>query len=129
MTVLVTAQVCAPPLGLARQSVELPRGVLTKVYVLIPPGHHALARLRVLRGGTQIIPHHGWIQGDFETLEWSEMITIPSEEKFTLEAVNDDSVYEHCFYVRFEIQPQHIAHPYHLLTQLLKRFMEVLGVE
>ncbi|MEM3982475.1 MAG: hypothetical protein QXM71_07150 [Thermofilum sp.] len=109
--------------------VNLKPGVVTKIIVLIPYGHKALARLRFLRGATQVIPDTGWIQGDGETLEWSEMVDIPTDETWTAEVVNEDTAYPHCFYIRIEIQPKTVAKPLDSLLSVFKKLLEVMGVE
>lgn len=126
---LITTTACADPSSSSRIPVVVKEGVVTKIIVLIPYGHQATARLRFLRGETQIIPHIGWIQGDGETLEWSEMIDIPTDEIWNIEVVNTDSVYPHCFYIRIEIQPRTVARPLDSLLGIFKRLLEAIGVE
>ncbi|MEM3988550.1 MAG: hypothetical protein QXZ22_08165 [Sulfolobales archaeon] len=126
---LVTARACADPSSSSQTVINLKPGVVTKIIVLIPYGHKALAKLRFLRGATQIIPDTGWIQGDGETLEWSEMIDIPTDEVWVAEVVNEDIAYSHCFYIRIEIQPKTIAKPLDSLLSIVKKLLEVLGVE
>jgi len=126
---LITAKACADPLASSSQSLFVKAGVVTKIIVLIPYGHKALAKLRFLRGVTQIIPDLGWICGDGETLEWSEMIDVPMDETWTIEVVNEDSKYPHCFYIRMEVQPRHVAKPLDSLLSIFKRVLEVMGIE
>ncbi|MEM4846474.1 MAG: hypothetical protein QW794_01785 [Thermosphaera sp.] len=126
---LITAKACADPSSTSRTVVSLKPGVVTRIIVLIPYGHKALAKLRFLRGATQIIPDVGWIQGDGETLEWSEMIEVPTDETWTVEVVNEDTVYPHCFYIRIEIQPRTVAKPLDSLLSVFKKLLEVMGVE
>ena len=126
---LLTLTACADPASTSQNVIKLKPGVVTKIIILIPYGHKALAKLRFLRGATQIIPHVGWIQGDGETLEWSEMIDVATDEVWTVEVVNDDSLYPHCFYVRIEIQPRTIAKPFDHILNVIKKMMEVLGIE
>ncbi|MEM4020027.1 MAG: hypothetical protein QXG57_07365 [Thermofilaceae archaeon] len=126
---LITAKACAEPSSTSRTAISLKPGVITRIIVLIPYGHKALAKLRFLRGATQVIPDTGWIQGDGETLEWSEMVDVPTDETWTAEVVNDDSTYPHCFYIRIEIQPRTVAKPLDSLLSVFKRLLEVLGVE
>ncbi|MEM4430205.1 MAG: hypothetical protein QXM08_03515 [Thermofilaceae archaeon] len=126
---LITAKACADPSSTSRTTISLKPGVVTKIIVLIPYGHKALARLRFIRGATQIIPDVGWIQGDGETLEWSEMIDVPTDEAWTVEVVNEDTVYPHCFYIRIEIQPKAVAKPLDSLLSIFKKLLEAIGVE
>ncbi|MEM4667421.1 MAG: hypothetical protein QW498_08990 [Thermofilum sp.] len=126
---LITAKACADPSSTSRTVVNLKPGVVTRIIVLIPYGHKALAKLRFLRGATQIIPDTGWIQGDGETLEWSEMIDVPTDEAWTVEVVNEDTVYPHCFYIRIEIQPKAVAKPLDSLLSIFKKLLEAIGVE
>jgi len=126
---LITAKACADPSTTSRTAISLKPGVITRIIVLIPYGHKALAKLRFVRGATQIIPDVGWIQGDGETLEWSEMVDVPTDETWTAEVVNDDSTYPHCFYIRIEIQPKTVAKPLDSLLGIFKRLLEVMGIE
>lgn len=126
---IFTARACADPASRNAVEILLKPGVLRKVHVLIPPGHQALAHLRILRGETQIIPDTGTIEGDGETIDFDEYIEIPTEEIWKLEVVNEDSQYPHCFYVRFEVVPKMIANPTAFLVQMFKKLLEVIGVE
>lgn len=126
---LLSTVACADPGSESLTELAIPRGVVTRIIVLIPYGHKALAKLRFLRGATQIIPHLGWIRGDGETLEWSEMIDVATDETWTVHVVNDDSLYPHCFYIRIEIQPRHIAKPFDQLLHVIKKMLEALGIE
>ncbi|MEM4049022.1 MAG: hypothetical protein QW750_07085 [Zestosphaera sp.] len=126
---LITTKACANPSASSTQSLLVKAGVVTKIIVLIPYGHKALAKLRFLRGATQIIPDIGWIMGDGETLEWSEMIDVPTDETWTVEVVNEDSTYPHCFYIRIEIQPKTVAKPLDSLLSVFKKLLEVMGIE
>lgn len=126
---LIAFKACADPSSTTRTPVRLKPGVLTKVIVLIPYGHKALAKLRLLRGETQVIPDEGWIMGNGETLEWSEMIDIETEEVWQAEVVNDDTRWPHCFYIRLEIQHRSVARPLEHLYSLFKKIVEGLGLE
>ncbi|MEM4844528.1 MAG: hypothetical protein QXU08_08985 [Ignisphaera sp.] len=126
---LITAKACADPSSTSRTVIRLKPGVITKIIVLIPYGHKALAKLRFIRGETQVIPDIGWIMGDGETLEWSEMIDIPTDEMWIAEVVNEDTVYPHCFYIRIEIQPKTIAKPFDSLLSIFKKLLEAIGIE
>jgi len=126
---IFTARACADPASRNVVPIQLKPGVLRKVHILIPPGHHALAHLRVLRGETQIIPDTGTIEGDGESLSFDEYIEIPTEETWRIEVWNEDEVYPHCFYVRFEVVPKFVANPVAVLVQLFRRLLEVMGIE
>jgi len=127
--VIFTTKACADPSSRNVVEILLKPGVLRHVCVLIPPGHQALAHLRILRGETQVIPDTGTIEGDGESLCFDEYIEIPTEEVWSIEVANDDSQYPHCFYVRFEVVPKYIANPTGLLISMFKRLLEVIGVE
>jgi len=126
---IFTAKACADPSSKNVTAILLKPGVLRKVHVLIPPGHQALAHLRILRGETQVIPDIGTIEGDGESLDFDEYIEIPTEETWKLEVYNEDEVYKHCFYVRFEVVPKIIANPTAFLVSMFKKLLEVIGVE
>jgi len=86
-----------------KQTLKLHSGVITKISVLIPSGHAALAHLALYDGETQIMPwgEDQWIEGDRETITWEPDYELPSEPaKLEARAWNEDDTYEHTFYIR-----------------------------
>jgi hypothetical protein len=102
-TFVVTVPPNTPSYQPIRQELKLRAGVITKIGILIPAGHQALAHLALKYGETQIIPHgeDQWIEGEDEPLEWDEDIEIPSEPtSLNADAWNEDDTYPHSFYIR-----------------------------
>jgi hypothetical protein len=117
------------PLHPAKEEVKIPPGVLTRVWVYIPPGQMGLAHLVIKHGQTQIIPWEGDISGDDEVLDFNEYIVFETETTLTLEAWNEDSWYTRFFVVRILILPQIIAAPLVILFRLFRKLLEVMGIE
>jgi len=108
------------------------KGVLTKVQVLVPAGHMALAGLRILYGIRQIAPARpgSWLRGDDERVEWDELFELPEvKTKLVLEAYNDDVVYPHTFFVRFVIQPRAVALWQEKLAKFIEFFSRLVGLK
>lgn len=86
-------------------------GVLEKGEIFFPPGCHGLVGVRILWRGNVIWPSpdtsQEWFVADDYTVEFGAMedqfeITDPPYE-FTIQAYNEDQVYEHLLYVRFKL--------------------------
>jgi len=90
-----------------KKTIKLRAGTITKISVLIPTGHCALAHLAIYHGETQIMPwgEDQYIEGDGETIDWTPDYQLPSEPA-TLEvrAWNEDDTYQHTFYLRIWIK-------------------------
>ena len=112
-----------------RMVAKIPAGVIRKVWVLIPPGHHGLAHLVIKHGETQIIPFLGDLHGDNETLVFDEIYELKSEDYLTFEAWNEDKVYPHRFIIRLLVLPRPYAFPEITLLSTFKYMLEVLGIE
>jgi len=126
-TTSITIPANTPASSPVTKDIMLKSGVLTKVSVLIPAGHFALAHLIIRYGGTQIIPDVGDISGDDETLSWSEYIDIPEPHRtLTLVGWNDDDTYAHTFYIRFEILPKIIALPQLYFSEIIEKALRIL---
>ena len=112
-----------------RVAVNVPAGVIRKVWVLIPHGHKALAHLVIRHGETQIIPWSGDIHGDGEQLVFDEVYELKSEDVLVLEGWNDDVQYPHRFIVRLLILPQPYAFPELAALSALSYAFKVMGIE
>jgi len=130
---LICADIIIPPNtpqeNPVRVHVNVPAGIIRKVWVLIPRGHRALAHLVIRHGETQIIPWAGDIHGDDEELVFDEVYELKSKDKLVLEGWNEDEIYPHSFIVRLLILPQPYAFPEISVLSALKRVLEVLGIE
>jgi len=120
-----------PPEKPKRTTVELKKAVLTRVSLRIPPGHHALAGLRILYGRLQLWPEEKgtWLSGDDETLVWDEYFDLPHDPtRLTLEGCNEDDTYEHSFYLRIMTLPRAIAYPWLAVARFVKAFEKLVGM-
>jgi len=83
----------------------LEEGTVSKVQIIIPPGHAALAGLKIMNDTEQVIPKSGWLKGNNDRLDFDVDIKIigsgePITYKFTANGFNEDDTYEHTFYIR-----------------------------
>jgi len=84
---------------------ELEEGTVSKVQIIIPPGHAALAGLAIFADTEQVIPKSGWLRGNDDNLVFDCDIAIPFDEttskyKLTAKGYNLDDTYQHTFYIR-----------------------------
>jgi len=119
-TFKVTAPANRPQNNPVKQELKLRKGVITKIVVLIPAGHAALAHLAIVHGETQIIPwgDQQWIEGDMESIPWEPDYELPSDPT-TLEARawNEDDTYPHTFYLRVWVDPQKVKPNWQLIEE------------
>jgi len=94
----------------ARLRIE--EGAISKVLILIPPGHQALAGLQLWYGLEQIFPRPpgSWLVGEDESIAFDEL-WIPPEEPYYIivKGYNEDDTYAHAFYIRVVVMPREIA--------------------
>jgi len=108
-----------------RDTIELPPGILTEVKILIPPGHQALAGVRVKYGLENVVPYRqdDWVRGDFVTITDTPDFRLENDPTvLAIEAYNEDDTYEHCFYMYFTVKREE-----ELTTSLLSKFLKWLG--
>lgn len=111
----------------SKYNLKVRAGVLTKVEVLIPDGHHALGHLVILDGNTPFIPEEGelGILGDRYVAVWTGWKEIKDDPyKLLAEVWNDDDTYLHGFYIYMTILPQWLANPMGKLIELLSNLLE-----
>ena len=107
----------------ATKPLKLRAGYVTKISVLIPHGHAALAHLAIFHGETQIIPwgEDQWLEGDGETIPWEPDYELPSEPaRLEARAWNEDTANPHTFYIRVWVDPEPSRLPVKLLISVLK---------
>jgi len=132
----VTAPVGSTKTSPASLEMKLKAGVVSKISVLIPDGHMALAHLAIKYGETQIMP---WgdnqnLHGNDESVTWEEGFELPSEPaSLTAQAWNDDEENPHTFYLRVWVTPKPEVLPIELITRVLKlieKFLSrIIGVD
>ena len=107
-----------------KETTELPvrAGVLVKVFVLIPAGHHALAHLVIRDAATPFIPETkgGSLRGEDQSLVFDTWREI-DQDPYTLYADvwNEDDTYPHYFYINLLILPKWLAYPWELIRELI----------
>ena len=102
-------------------------GVLTKVAVLIPSGHQALAHLVIRDGNTPFVPEKGGIGvvGDSCIVHWEGWKEIKdTPHKLYADVWNEDDTHLHGFYIYMTILPRHIAYPFGKVVELLSKLLE-----
>jgi len=81
----------------------LEKGTVSRINVIIPPGHAALAGLQILANTTQILPKTGWLKGDRDNLIFDVDVSVPmvgTAYKLNAKGYNSDDTYQHTFYIR-----------------------------
>ncbi len=122
-TFRVTAETTHTKTEPATKELKLRAGYVTKVSVLIPAGHAALAHLALFHGETQIIPWGAdqWLEGNDETILWEPDYELPSEPaRLEARAWSEDDTYAHTFYIRIWVDPNPARLPVKLLVRILK---------
>ena len=118
----------------ATKTLKLKAGYITKISVLIPAGHAALAHLAIYDGETQIMPwgEDQWLEGNDETIPWEPDYELASEPaRLEARAWNEDDENPHTFYIRVWVDPEPARLPVKLLVKILnlaeKFLRRVLG--
>ena len=106
------------------QLVEIKEGVITRIGVLIPAGHHTLAAMKILYGIDQVFPAKKgtWLRGEDESVIMDEFWDLP-EQPCTLRAqgYNLDDTHKHTFYIRITALPREVALAHQLYLKRLSR--------
>ena len=122
----VCVEASTPPYAPLVERLELPSGILTRIEIRIPPGHFGLTGIRIKYGLETILPYRQdeWIIGDNELVADSPQIRLEHEPtEITVEAYNNDDTYEHCFFLRFQVQEES-----KLTSEILKKFLRYIGL-
>jgi len=104
------------------RKLKIKEGVVTCWLVLIPPGHLALARCRVLYGLEPLLPAHedAWLRGNAESLVIEDFFDPPEQPyELTFEGWNEDTVFPHTFYFRIVVLPRQLALAHQLYLKRL----------
>lgn len=142
---LINVKVCVEPNTPSdqwvEQLVELPRGLLRQVSILIPPGHSGLTGIRIRYGLEYIIPWHSdsWISGDGEKIiDYPFYILPDNPTDLVIEAYNESQNYTHCFYIYFIVDKEmerleqllyNVIDKLSDQIMLTKKLLESLGIE
>ena len=133
-TFSITAETTDTKTKPATKTLKLRAGYVTKISVLIPSGHHALAHLAIFHGETQIIPwgEDQWLEGDGETIPWEPDYELPSDPaRLEARAWNEDPANPHTFYIRVWVDPSRVKPRWDLVekgAEAMSRFVKrVMG--
>lgn len=106
-------------------TLEMPvsRGVIHKWVVYIPSGHWGEAHLSIWHGSTPLLPTNpgGWIHGDEFSLPGDDFLYLKTDPYIlTAKAYNEDTKYQHSFFVYIWIKPLWTFTPFaeHYMTLL-----------
>lgn len=89
------------------QEVKLVSGVITRLRIAIPAGHHGLAHLRIMRFGSHLYPttRGMYYQGDDEVIVIDDNYPIDGPPlTLTLEGYNTSTAYSHTFEISITLQ-------------------------
>jgi len=117
------------------KELKIREGVIINWLLLIPPGHLALARTRVLYGLEPLLPAHedAWIRGNAESLVIDDFFDPPEQPyRLRFQGWNEDTVFDHTFYFRVVVLPRQLALAHQLYLRRLGReiseaFMKGIG--
>ena len=112
------------------QILKLSKGVITRADIKFPRGCKGLAKVRLFRYESQLIPfsRDEWITGDDEAIPtegYYELVETPAQLKFI--GINADDTYEHTVSVRIQILPKAVA-TFMPLIDVMTRFLKRIGV-
>lgn len=85
-----------------RESIEIRNDTILGILVVIPPGHVGATGIRIKYGPKQLMPVEPctWITGDNVAVPSTGPLRLPeSPIKLLVEAYNNSSSYDHCFYI------------------------------
>jgi len=106
--------------------------MLSRLHVLIPPGHCGLARLAVFYGNARIFPIEPgtWLRGDNQYLALDIRWPLPESRcTLTFKGWNEDDTYPHTFYMLVEVaEAVEEVQPWRLLSDFLSIIKALMGI-
>jgi len=132
-TVVLTIPPNTPETVPVTKTITIEGAVLDRIHFLIPAGHHALARMAIFYGIEQIFPTERgtWLRGDDE--DFSVRLNWPLPERkttITLKGWNEDTEYEHTFYLRLEVTERvEEARPWDVITDFVVILKRIMGLK
>ena len=121
-TLDLTIPANTPEISPIEKELEIKEGVITRISVLIPGGHLALAGFRLLYGIEPIFPAQeaAWIKGNDESFvidEWWDLVEEPC--RLRVQGYNTDETFDHTFYIRIIALPRKVALAHQLYLKRL----------
>ncbi len=110
ITVLTTHTQAAP----SKSYFKVNKGVISNIWITFPSGCAGLVKLRIYHEGHPFLPVNAdnYIRGDNYTFQFPVMFEITEEPMIlTVEAWNEDEVYDHTIDVLFLILPKSVVLP------------------
>ena len=110
-----------------RTEIPVAKGIVTQTRITFPPGPAGYTGIRVRHGGVQVIPARltEWLTGDDITFTYSQTLNLlGTGGTLTVEAYNEDTVYNHTVIFTFEVSFAE-KEPEELLLELLSGKFDV----
>ncbi|MEM2618899.1 MAG: hypothetical protein QW356_05390 [Candidatus Hadarchaeales archaeon] len=107
-TRILTVPPNTPPESPKAEFLDVDYGILYRITIQIPPGHHGLTGMRILYGNAQLwpLPEGTWFRGSGVLLNFDERWVTPDRPtRLCLQGYNLDTAYEHSFYVTLGVLP------------------------
>jgi len=121
-----------PEASPVEKKLEIEGAILDKIHILIPAGHHALARMAVFYGIDQFFPYEAgtWLRGDGESFSVRMNWPLPElRTTITLKGWNEDDTYDHTFYLRLEVAKRvEEARPWQALIDFIAIIKRLIGI-
>jgi len=113
-------------------TVELWEEVLDQIIILIPPGHYALAGLKIFYGDEQILPKPAgsWLRGDNVVIPVKMRWRMPERPtRLRLEGYNEDVKYQHSFYLYFITMNEEEVYWWRSIRDFVKTLKRLVGLK
>jgi len=113
-------------------TVTLYEEVLEQIIILIPPGHYALAGLRIYYGDEQLIPKPSgsWLRGDNVVIPVKMRWKLPERPTvLRLEGYNEDVKYQHSFYLYIVTSSEEEAFWWRGVKDFINSFKRLVGLK
>jgi len=111
---------------------KLTAGIVHYIEIKFPAGCAGLVHVRLLHGAHPVVPLNidDDINGDAETIPFKEFYPLsPGANLLTLQAWNEDTVYDHSISVRVGVLSEEELNPWVVLKDLVNVLKTLIGVE
>jgi len=129
--VKITIPKNTPKISPKEVTIELEKAVITRLFIQIPAGHHALTGLRIMYGNLQLFPKEFgmWFTGSDIVLNFDEYFELPENPTILrIEGYNEDDTYAHSFIITIATLPKHIVGWMIALTRFVRLFRRLIGL-
>jgi len=125
----ITIPANTPSSNPVETTVTVEGDVITKIIVLIPAGVRALAGISIFYGIKQYFPREEdtWITGDNESIPFDVYISLPESPcQLKIKGYNDDTKYQHTFYLRLVTGWESEIFPWKMLYKAMSMLIKLL---